>query len=772
MKRVLAILLSVLLLAGALASCVSKTGDLKKGTITKEGEDIIGDASSTEQPAWRTELDTIYEQKLAATKAFAEVPKPSAGGTTYYISSINGKDTNDGKSPTKAWKTPEKASAAKSGDVVLFECGSAFRRATNKKFVAMKSGVTYATYGTGAKPIFYGSYDVSGTSNWVKVGTNLYKCKKEISISDDVGSIIFDNGRAWGIKIQMTYEGSKATGQYNFKTLALKNVSNGLETFDSIDSYSLHDGTDLKGPDLCFYHDAQNVYLYSEGGNPGSRFSSIELSQGTYAFDGTDISNVTILNLDFRNFGNHVIRTVGCTNLTVKNCAFTFIGGTVDMKYGNWRNYDTRLGNAIENWNECNGMTIENCFFDQIFDTAMTTQSNSAVSTQNVTYRNNVAQNMWFGVELWTTDGQIFRDVDVSGNYFKNIGEGFTTQRPDKVDPGTSFSVNAFIKVSSEHYQMSNFSVTDNIADGTNGKMVFCTQLKTNSTSDGVVFDRNTYVGSTDVDFARFFGKLSGTTYKFNKTDIAKVQEMGVETNGKFYYVESTEKAYEELVQIMPTYTYKAKNKVTIPFRLFFPAGYTAGESYPLVTFLNQESASGTDNLKNVTDAETKDFISQLVDENKAIILVPQCPSGTWTGLDVGNGNYSTASIAESEIMRAVAAMIRDVAEKFGASTNYAIGVDAGAYAVSDLLARHSGLLAAGIVIAGAGDPEANIGIAEVMVIHSENDDVVAFENAESLAENWGAKLVSYNEWKIKHNCWDRAAKDKDLDLLGWLLSK
>ena len=85
---------------------------------------------------------------------------------------------------------------------------------------------------------------------------------------------------------------------------------------------------------------------------------------------------------------------------------------------------------------------------------------------------------------------------------------------------------------------------------------------------------------------------------------------------------------------------------------------------------------------------------------------------------------------------------------------------------------RHKDLLAAGVVIAGAGDPSASIGNAKVMIIHAEEDDEISYKNAEALAAAWGAEYKLYdknNDW-LRHDCWDYAAKNEDL--LGWLLSK
>ena len=150
-------LLALLLFCGAFASCGKKTNELKTGTITE----TPAESGSAWQPltaADRAGTDAIYEQKLAATQAFA--PLPAVSGKTYYISSIHGDDSNSGTSPDKAWKSPVKAGEVPSGSAVLFECGSVFRRTQNKWFFKAVSNVVYSTYGTGAKPVFYGSVNV------------------------------------------------------------------------------------------------------------------------------------------------------------------------------------------------------------------------------------------------------------------------------------------------------------------------------------------------------------------------------------------------------------------------------------------------------------------------------------------------------------------------------------------------------------------------------------------------------------------------------------
>lgn len=776
MKRKIAILSLILVILFSFGGCFARgeTPDAKlTGSISETPGNPTPSYWQAETVDVRAILNATYEEKYAATEAFAQV---TPTGTVYYISSTNGNNSNNGKSKTAAWKTCSKLGSAslKSGDTVLFECGSVFREQ-----VQMVSGVTYSSYGTGAKPIFYGSINASGASKWSAVSgkTGLYRYTGSTINAQyyDVGNICFDGGAAWGIKIQKLKDSDK--------TLALESVSNGLETFAKIPSYSFRSGEDLGAYDLSYFHDSSGyIYLYSKSGNPGTRFRSIELAQPAMIFKGTDISDVTICNLDFRCGGTFAIRTQVCKNLTVKNCSFFFIGGCIQSDYGEWRNYETRLGNAIENWNGCSGMTVENCYFNQVYDTAMTTQSNSQVNMENVVYRNNVIENVWFGIELWAGDGNggcKFTNVDVSGNYITGIGNGFTSQRPDKIENGAG--IEGFIKISRGAYTVTNASVTDNVIDGSIGRMVSCIQPITDANENGFLFDRNTYVGKMGAVFltlpaifpecATTYGQ-STVNKKYEYKVIKDLISHGFEPNGTFYFAvkegdpdgQGAMQSFNLRTDALPSYTYTLSDGTVIPFRLYFPKDYEEGK-YPLITYLNMESTSGTDNVKQTTASNL--FMAKVAASEKAVLLVPQCPSGTWTGLTVNHGSYRVGETEETKVMKAVAALISDIAAKYKTKGNYAVGTEAGSYAVADLLARHRNLLKGAVIISGAGDPSANIGSAKVWIIHAENDNVVPIADAKTLAEAWGAKTTFYG-WGYTHNCWDDAFKSEPI--LDWIL--
>ncbi len=77
-------------------------------------------------------------------------------GTTYYVDSVNGDDSNDGLSPENSWKTLTRASANiySAGDCILLKKGSYFFGGfTPKGSGTTEKPITLATYGEGDLPV-------------------------------------------------------------------------------------------------------------------------------------------------------------------------------------------------------------------------------------------------------------------------------------------------------------------------------------------------------------------------------------------------------------------------------------------------------------------------------------------------------------------------------------------------------------------------------------------------------------------------------------------
>ncbi|MBQ8818602.1 MAG: hypothetical protein IJZ83_08500 [Clostridia bacterium] len=363
------------------------------------------------------ELRAKTDARIAEIRGAANMTIP-AGATVYYVSN-SGNDSNNGTSPSSAWKTLDKVSSANisSGSYVCFERGGIFRGK-----ITAKAGVTYTAYGTGDKPKLYGSpengadptkWKKSDKKNvWYYVGAENWK---------DVGTLVFNEGEACAIKAIREYKDNGDV--YNWTT--------GLP---------FNNGYKDLNKDLHFYHDpsTKRLYLYSEE-NPGNRFNSIEFNVGYNLITVKEgVNGVTVDNLCLKYTGIHGIGANTVNDLTVQNCEFGWIGGTVQGFLGN-NKYETRLGNAVEIYGGCEDYTVQNNYIYQIYDAGITHQYSGVGTTvynhTNVLYLNNVIENCVYSIEYFVSgcepsNPSVMTNFRIEGNHMWYASRGFCEQRP------------------------------------------------------------------------------------------------------------------------------------------------------------------------------------------------------------------------------------------------------------------------------------------------------------------------------------------------------
>lgn len=353
---------------------------------------------------------TAMRNKVLSSKNTAEIYNIT--GTKYYVSP-KGDDKNDGKSPAKAIKTTTAiyGLSLKKGDAVLFERGGVWRLS---KAIKCDEGVTYGSYGTGEKPAVYGSMqNYADKKFWT--ATNLKNVWK-LNVSDiDIGLMVFDHGEIIGYK---TKDG----------LLSLR-----------------------KNGDFYYNRSKSLLYIYCDGGNPGKVYKDIEVCLNKAAFDVNRVSGVTIDNFKIKYFGRLGVDLAAADNSAVTNCEVGFIGGAL-------QNATTRLGNAIQMWQGCNGHRVENCWTYQIYDTGLTFQGDSINPATrakqgtheedylNITYKDNLVEYCALSIEIWHgnhNDGKggsyeytdaVLDNIHVEGNISRFAGYGWSSfpgQRPD-----------------------------------------------------------------------------------------------------------------------------------------------------------------------------------------------------------------------------------------------------------------------------------------------------------------------------------------------------
>ena len=310
----------------------------------------------------------------------------------------------------------------KPGTKVLFKRGGVWRGT-----VMARSGVTYGAYGCGEMPRIYGSPENGADpAKWRR--TDNPRVWAYAIGHRDVGTLVFDGGARHAVKIICRTDPN--TGRRTNMTTGRPFVS-----YRDLDA------------DLHFWHDyyengTGEVYLWSER-NPGERFKSIEFNVKCCGFRVGSSPDVTIDGIDIRYCGVHGVAAGTCTNLTVRNCAFSWIGGSIQAEGIFGRNHPTRLGNGVEVYGGCENYTVSNCCFRQIYDAGVTHQLNipgkegaRRYDQRHIRYIGNVFENCNYSIEYFLTapegNESMMEDVVIEGNLMRDAGYGFCEQRNDR----------------------------------------------------------------------------------------------------------------------------------------------------------------------------------------------------------------------------------------------------------------------------------------------------------------------------------------------------
>lgn len=375
------------------------------------------------------------EAKLFRDRVESATDNCVIAGKKYYVSQ-NGNDKFDGTAPEKAVRTISRIAqfidVLKPGDGVLFERGSVFRTTVDFNLV---DGVTYAAYGQGDKPQIYGSYkNYADKSIWVPTEIeNVWKIA--YFPHTDAGILVFDGGKETGKK-QLTVE-----------ELTEEN-------------------------DYCHDWDNDILYLFCSRGNPGEVFSEIEIGTKIRLFHmPASAHDIVIDNISFAYTGLFGIRADSLAkNITITNCKFSWIGGSL------FNNKSNRFGNGIEFAFGCDGIVVNNCSFDQIFDSGVTFQIGSSP------YRNFVVSECIFenngmsGFEWWVSGDQGEKDgipiditeiknIIIEKNLFRLTGFGWSkaVRSPAHIRNGWRQKL---------YTNIENFIIRNNIFDYANGPII------------------------------------------------------------------------------------------------------------------------------------------------------------------------------------------------------------------------------------------------------------------------------------------------------------
>ncbi len=509
----------------------------------------------------RTATKQEFDEVVAlASRRKAEILNSKSAyptsGTIFYVDAENGRDDNDGLTPETAVRSLERIEylPTKAGDTVLFKRGQVFRGC----MIPRTHGVTFSAYGEGDKPLLCNSVDASDPQLWLPTDAeNVWMFSPMMPYVKDVGAIVFNHGECWGIKICENTVTGERCDMYRSNGRRGEGVPHGEldvwngRRFVHRECEKFTGYKDIKG-DLEFFHKYngyERVFLNCADGNPGDVFNSIEMTLRHPAIKG-NCTDCVFDNLSFK-YANFGMAIGGSRNIVIRNCEFGWIGGSSqfpeqyaaqnpNVPFGS---DVTRLGNGIEIWGDCDGFTIENCYFEQIYDAAVTVQYSRPTADRdyamsNVRWINNVFDTSNYCFELWLSisDPNGFKremkNVDISGNICLNCGHGWQHQRPD---PSYAFYYGSGWAAADCTFE--NCSIHDNYFINGRGSVVSAWAMggsKMQFENNKVFHNRG--FGSLRKDFDENSKEFTG--FKMNEEDISAIQSSGFLGKNEYYNID------------------------------------------------------------------------------------------------------------------------------------------------------------------------------------------------------------------------------------------
>ena len=207
--------------------------------------------------------------------------------------------------------------------------------------------------------------------------------------------------------------------------------------------------------------------------------------------------------------------------------------------------------------------------------------------------------------------------------------------------------------------------------------------------------------------------------------------------------------------------------KTEIPYRIRRPGDLSPDDPVPLIIFLHGAGSRGDDNRKQLGwFPEWWVTESRLGDRHRAVIFVPQCPTGgRWASVatDAEGERRIDASLPPTEPMQAVMKKIQELVADpaIDPSRVYLTGLSMGGFGSWDLVSRHPDWFAAVVPICGGGDPSFAPRIAAsgvpIWTVHGDADRVVPVDLTRTMvrAIRKADGRVGYTELPgVRHDSW------------------
>ncbi len=195
-------------------------------------------------------------------------------------------------------------------------------------------------------------------------------------------------------------------------------------------------------------------------------------------------------------------------------------------------------------------------------------------------------------------------------------------------------------------------------------------------------------------------------------------------------------------------------------YAVYVPREYDPAKKWPLIVFLHGAGERGDDGLLQ-TEVGLPSAIRRYADWFPAVVVIPQCPEGSWWDKAIEDIDRSY------ELTR----------EQYNIDSEriYLTGLSMGGYATWMYGAQHSDRWAAMLPICGGGNVEDAPALAKVPIwaYHGADDTTVKPEESRKMvaAVKRAGGNIQYTELeKTDHNSWDPAYRNKKV--IRWLFKQ
>lgn len=310
----------------------------------------------------------------------------------YYIDPENGSRKNNALSPESAGKKWEDLKILP-GDTVLFRRGSVIRGAIDSPAGSKEAPIVWGAYGEGDAPQFRGSVSLSEPSGWKEYASNVWMW--DHPLPSEPGNLIFDES---------------SCGTLRWSREELQNPGDWWDSgFGKTEQH--HQARDPQ----------DRLYLYCTE-NPAVYWKNIEAAVYAERVLVKAPAHVVFRDLAFWGSGVHGFAAEKAEDITLENCTFSFIGGMVWNK-----DLKIRFGNGVEFWNGARQVRIQNCVFQDIYDSCFTHQGKMPFPPpEDIVFTGCTCER--YGMAAYEVRDIMPRRTVFSKNICRGAGTGFAMQ--------------------------------------------------------------------------------------------------------------------------------------------------------------------------------------------------------------------------------------------------------------------------------------------------------------------------------------------------------